>query len=180
MSRAWLIGVILSGLALPAAVATYVETPRQAGEWREIRWPFLRDGWPPGQAYRCERSRCGSDMELYMRPKIGFCNCSTGVADDDEVDRVADLDLISPRFKPLRGGEVIRVNGMAGRERAYELTMPDGSKRMAIGMAVSHRCDLMVAVVQGSGDPAELHDKAVRMLSSPDVTAWMKTAMAGS
>ncbi len=41
---------------------------------------------------------------LYVRPKIGFCNCDSGVADDDEVDRVADLDLMSERFAPLRAG----------------------------------------------------------------------------
>ena len=38
-------------------------------------------------------------VELYVRPKIGFCNCDRGVADDDEVDRVADLDLISAALR---------------------------------------------------------------------------------
>jgi len=55
---------------------------------------------------------CGEDTEVYVRPKIGFCNCDSGVADDDEVDRVADLDLISPRFVPLRDGDVVRVADM--------------------------------------------------------------------
>jgi hypothetical protein len=44
------------------------------------------------------RALCGERVEIYVRPKIGFCNCDSGVADDDEVDRVADLDLISERF----------------------------------------------------------------------------------
>ena len=43
--------------------------------------------------FRCDVAACGDEVELYVRPKIGFCNCDTGVADDDEVDRVADLDL---------------------------------------------------------------------------------------
>src|ERR1700743_1668054 len=63
--------------------------------WREISWPYPRDGWAAGRALRCEG--CGGDLrgvELYVRPKIGFCNCTTGVTDDEEVDRVADLDLI--------------------------------------------------------------------------------------
>src|ERR1700749_2945110 len=50
--------------------------------WREITWPFPRDGWPAGRAFRCGASACGEQVELYVRPKIGFCNCDTGVADD--------------------------------------------------------------------------------------------------
>src|ERR1019366_8890587 len=73
--------------------------------WREIAWPFPRDGWPAGRAFRCEAASCGVEVELYVRPKIGFCNCDSGVADDDEVDRVADLDLISQRFAPLQPGK---------------------------------------------------------------------------
>ena len=53
-----------------------------------------------------------------MRPKIGFCNCDSGVADDDEVDRVADLDLMSQRFVPLAPGKVIRIADMTGRSRS--------------------------------------------------------------
>ena len=53
-----------------------------------------------------------------MRPKIGFCNCDSGVADDDEVDRVADLDLMSQRFAPRAPGEVVAVADMPGRLRA--------------------------------------------------------------
>src|SRR5580693_2934600 len=100
--------------------------------WREIAWPFPRDGWPAGRAFRCAMEACGGEVEIYVRPKIGFCNCDTGVADDDEVDRVADLDMISPNFVPLAPGNVIRVADMSGRSRAYDLDMPDGSHHAAI------------------------------------------------
>ena len=33
-------------------------------------------------------------MTLYVRAKIGFCNCTTGVADDAELERIGDLDLL--------------------------------------------------------------------------------------
>src|SRR3954471_21020933 len=122
--------------------------------WREIAWPFARDGWPAGRAFRCDAKACGEEVEIYVRPKIGFCNCDSGVADDDEVDRVADLDLISERFAPLEAGRAVRVAEMAGRIRPYELAMSDGSRHSAIGIAVSHRCDLMVAVAKGSGPAA--------------------------
>ena len=94
---------------------------------------------------------CGGAVEVYVRPKIGFCNCDSGVADDDEVDRVADLDLMSERFAPREAGKVVRVADMPGRMRAYDLDMQDGSRRAAIGIAVSRRCDLLVAVAQGKG-----------------------------
>src|SRR5262245_38802944 len=94
--------------------------------WHEITWPFPRDGWPAGRAFHCDADACGAEVELYVRPKIGFCNCDTGVADDDEVDRVADLDLMSQRFVPLAAGNVIRVAGLAGRSRGYDLSMADG------------------------------------------------------
>src|SRR5215471_21557344 len=127
---------------------------RNEKQWQEIAWTFPRDGWPAGRAFRCDS--CGAGVELYVRPKIGFCNCDTGVADDDEVDRVADLDLISERFVPVAPGKVIRVGTMAGRLRAYDLDMPGGVRHAAVGIAVSHRCDLMVAVAQGGARADEL------------------------
>src|SRR5258708_33564679 len=92
---------MLSGLAGSAPPRWGVEG------WREIAWPCPRDGWPPGRAFRCATEACGGEIELYVRPKIGFCNCDSGVADDDEVDRVADLDVMSERFVPLEAGKVI-------------------------------------------------------------------------
>jgi len=147
--------------------------------WREIAWPYPRDGWPAGRAFRCAVEVCGGEIEVYLRPKAGFCNCDTGVADDEEVDRVADLDLISARFVPLEPGEAIRVADMPGRIRAYDLAMADGSHRTAIGIAVSHRCDLMVAVAQGSGAAADLRRAALAFLAFGETTRWITTAMGG-
>src|ERR1017187_10901697 len=103
--------------------------------WREIAWPFPRDGWPAGRAFRCGSESCGDEIEVYVRPKAGFCNCDTGVADDDEVDRVIDLDLMSEPFVPLGAGKEIRIADMPGRIRAYDLRMADGSRHTGIGDA---------------------------------------------
>jgi hypothetical protein len=151
--------------------------PRGGGEavlWREISWPFPRDGWPAGRAFRCEG--CGG-VELYVRPKIGFCNCTTGVADDDEVDRVADLDLISARFAPREAGRAVRVAGLAGRSRAYDLAMPDGANHAAVGIALSQRCDLLVAVAQGAAAPDKLQRVAFDYLASGELHHWMMAAL---
>jgi hypothetical protein len=173
--RTTLIMAILLGFITSLSVAAYVVTPLRGEGWRNIAWPFPRDGWPPGQAWRCLAASCGADMELYVRPKIGFCNCDSGVADDDEVDRVADLDLISPRFRALHSGEVIRIGDMPGRMRPYELG--DNPSRQAVGMAVSRKCDLMVAVVQGTASATDLQRQALAFMGSSEATRWIKSAM---
>lgn len=160
-----------------SAVAAYELAPPRA-DWHEIAWPFPRDGWPAGRAFRCSDAACGTEVEVYVRPKIGFCNCTSGVADDDEVDRVADIDMISERFVPLQAGDVVDVADMAGRMRAYDLALP-GGKRTAIGIALSHRCDLMVVAAQGSGDAAQVRQAALTFLGSQAIRKWMTAAMGG-
>src|SRR6516225_2285545 len=160
-----LIAITIAALVFGAlsGVAAYqkVRPQASAGErhWQEIAWPYPRDGWPAGRAFRCDG--CVGGIELYVRPKIGFCNCDSGVADDDEVDRVADLDLISERFASLAPGHVIRIADMRGRARAYDLDMSGGARHAAVGIAVSHHCDLLVAVVQGRAGADELQREAV-------------------
>jgi hypothetical protein len=181
--RGLLIGAVvaigtLSGVAAYQHARPGAETP-DSGDWHEIAWPFPRDGWPAGRAFHCAAQSCGAEVELYVRPKIGFCNCDTGVADDDEVDRVADLDLISERFAPQQAGKVIRVDEMSGRARAYDLDMPDGSRHTAIGFALSHRCDLLVAVAQGKGDATGVQRAALAFLESADMTHWMMASLTG-
>ena len=52
--------------------------------WSEVQWPFLRDQWGEGKAFQCKAVDCGTEVKLYLRAKIGFCNCATGVVDDEE------------------------------------------------------------------------------------------------
>jgi hypothetical protein len=179
-----LIAILIAALAFGAlsGFAAYQKLRPQAvgnADWREIAWPFPRDAWPAGRAFRCQSAACGEGVELYVRPKIGFCNCDSGVADDDEVDRVADLDMISPNFVPRAPGRVVRVAGMAGRARAYDLDMPDGSHHAAIGIALSHRCDLLVAVAQGKDSASSVERAALAFLASSGVMRWTMAAMGG-
>ena len=180
-----LIVILIASLAFGAlsGVAAYQKVRPQAGgdvNWQEVAWPFPRDAWPAGRAFRCQSAACGEGVELYVRPKIGFCNCDTGVADDDEVDRVADLDMITQTFVPRAPGGVIRVADMSGRSRAYNLDMPGGAHHAAVGIAVSHRCDLLVAVAQGKADAAAVQRAALAFLGSRPMTHWMMAALGGS
>ena len=179
MMRSWpVIAAMFLALGGLSAVAGYEMAPAGAAAWREIGWPFPRDGWPAGRAFRCGAAECGGDVEVYLRPKLGFCNCDSGVADDDEVDRVADVDMIGPRFVPLKAGDAVAVADMPGRIRVYDLEMPKG-KRIAIGIAVSHRCDLMAVAAQGRGDAAGVQRATLKFLESREIRAWMITAMEG-
>jgi len=163
-----------------SAVAGYQHTRSgTVSTWREIAWPFPRDGWPAGRAFHCDAAVCGDEVELYVRPKIGFCNCDSGVADDDEVDRVADLDLMSQRFVPREAGNVIRIAEMSGRSRSYDLAMADGSRHAAVGFALSRRCDLLVAVAQGRGDAPAVQRAALEFLGSREMGRWMVAALDG-
>ena len=171
-----ILGCVLALGALPGRAAVEIEQPAfREIAFREIAWPFPRDGWPAGRAFRCEGGCSG--IELYVRPKLGFCNCDRGVADDDEVDRVSDLDLISPRFAPLQPGEPVRVAEMPGRLRAYELRMQDEARRVAVGIAVAHRCDVLVAVAQGPAAARDLQRFAAAVLETNEIRQWLQKAM---
>jgi hypothetical protein len=182
--RRWL-AILIVALAFGAVsgIAAYHKVSAQersaAAHWQEIAWPYPRDAWPAGRAFRCDASSCGGAVEVYVRPKIGFCNCDTGVADDDEVDRVADLDLISERFEPREPGRVVQFADLSGRARHYELRMADGSKHSAIGIALSHRCDLLVAVAQSEGNVPDLQRVALAFLASNDMHHWMMASLGG-
>jgi hypothetical protein len=146
--------------------------------WQEIAWPFGRDAWPPGRAFRCIAPDCGYGAEVYIRPKMGFCNCALGVSDDEEVDRVTDLDLISERFRPLAAGEPVHIAGLAGRSRVYALEMPGGAVHPAAGIALSYQCNALAAAVYGkSGKAADFERAALDLLSSKALTVWIDSTL---
>ena len=85
MRRAAAIAVaaISLGSALAASLL-WLHVPRHAAAnsatpvWQEVTWPFSIDQWGKGKAFRCRASDCGVEVTLYLRAKIGFCNCTTG------------------------------------------------------------------------------------------------------
>ena len=164
----------VSGVAAYQIARPQGPTGREA-HWQEIAWPFPRDAWPADRAFRCQG--CGDAVELYVRPKIGFCKCDAGITDDDEVDRVSDLDLISARFAPLAPGDVVHVADMDGRARAYDLHMSDGPRRVAIGIALHHRCDVLVVVVRGGASAIGLQRGAIAYLETPEMKRWLRVAL---
>ncbi len=133
------------------------QQPADAGKpaaWSEVKWPFPLDQWGVGRAFRCPAADCGADISLYLRAKLGFCNCATGVSDDAELDRVGDLELLSAKFDGLREGRAIAVGWMKGRSRPYRVAMGYGSPRTALAIAFNDKCDVVVATVVADDIPA--------------------------
>lgn len=178
--RGWLGLLLGAGVAAGAAAAVPLAGLSRApqGGWEEIRWPFPRDAWPAGRAFRCGGAGCGGPMEVYVRPKVGFCNCATGVSGDAEVDGVSDLDMISPDFRPLAPGQPVSAGGMAGRVRRYVLTTADGREHPAAGFALSARCDLVPAAALGpAAGTDEARQGVAALLGTPDVAGWLRSKL---
>lgn len=179
MRRGATLAVVTIALGI-SGVGAYQIAPsptEDKAHWREIAWPFPRDGWPSGRAFRCDGSCAGA--ELYVRAKRGFCNCDRGVADDDEVDRVADIDLISPRFAAIAPGDEVGLGEMRGRARRYDLDTPGGTRNSAVGIAVSRRCDLFVAAAQVRGDASAIQRAALAFLETQEMKTWVLAALDG-
>src|ERR1700761_3276007 len=66
--------------------------------WAEVQWPHAMDEWGKGKAFRCAAADCGVEVNLYVRAKIGFCNCRTGVSDDEELTRLSDFRLMGDKL----------------------------------------------------------------------------------
>jgi hypothetical protein len=180
MKRAFAVSLALTGMALVAgsAVVFGMRAPTNPGAmvpvWNEVKWPFLIDQWGVGKAFVCLPSDCGAKVDVYVRPKIGFCNCSTGVADDKELERVGDTDLVSPAVRPLGPGRAIKVGWMEGVSRAYRVSDQSGNARL-LSVAFNDECDVVVAMATlGNGDPAVIAPAVMAFLNSKPMVLWAK------
>ena len=164
---------VLAGGAMPLGAGqqpTEVGKPAPAA-WSEFKWPFPLDQWGVGRAFRCKAADCGANIDLYLRAKLGFCNCATGVSDDAELDRVGDLELLSSKFNGLRDGRPVTVGSMKGRSRPYQVAIPYGSPRTALAIAFNDKCDVVVATVVAD-DIAAAERSALGFLNGDLVLRW--------
>lgn len=176
----------IAGLGTAAAVllasdAVTVGMSEQSPAFVEVRWPFPRDQWGDGRAFRCAAADCGVEVSLYVRPKIGFCNCDTGVSDEAELDRVGDLELFSPKFFGLGSGGDIAVGAMRGMSRVYQVDIPYESTRPILTIAFNQACDVMVATVVAPlahYPRAERH--VLRFLNSAPMIRWAQAQLGSS
>jgi len=170
----------LAGLLAGDAATVGVRQPGGAlrADWAEVKWPFPLDQWGIGRAFRCKAADCGAEIVLYLRPKIGFCNCATGVADDAELDRVGDLELFSEKFRGLADGQPITVGWMSGRSRPYNVAIPYALPRNMLAMAFNDKCDVVVATVVADRDQLAVAERfAIEFLNGDRVLRWAKAEL---
>ena len=129
--------------------------------WVETKWPFLLDQWGEGKAFECKATDCGGELKLYIRSKIGFCSATTGVADDNELERLSDFDFMKGANVALGNGHEIRVGWMKGRLRAYTIASPNRPPASAISIAYNNNSDALVATVLLNDVPLDAVEPAI-------------------
>ncbi len=162
-------------LAAPGAIHSVPAPPPAELQpaWTEFKWPFPVDQWGIGRAFVCKPADCGVEVNVYLRPKIGFCKCATGVDDDDELERVGDLPLIGDKAVALGAGRPIEVAWMKGRSRSYGVTDPAHGRVLSIGF--NDQCDVIVALATiGAGDREVLEPAVLAFVNGEQVLRWVK------
>ncbi|MFZ0424696.1 MAG: hypothetical protein WAL80_17610 [Xanthobacteraceae bacterium] len=164
----------VGGDGLPAE--TMGSAPRHP-QWLEVQWPFPIDQWGTGRAFRCQAEACGAAVTLYLRPKVGFCNCAKGVYDNAEIDRVGDMALLGPEFSGLGDSQQIAVGWMQGRSRVFSVSGPYEAPSAAAAIAFNDKCDVVVATVTADADLARGTQQALAFLNSDPVLRWARAEL---
>jgi hypothetical protein len=164
-------GIIAGALLFGSGVQTNA-IPEIRPTWTEFKWPFLLDQWGIGRAFVCKPADCGSEVKVYMRPKIGFCNCNMNTLDDHELDRVGDKELVAPTAAASAPGRPVDIAWMKGRSRIF--VAADTARTEVVSVAFHDNCDLVVAVaaitpVKDAAEPA-----VIDFLNSERVLRWVK------
>jgi len=164
---------LLKRRASEPALAT---TPQPV--WNEVSWPFPMDQWGKGKAFQCKAADCGTEVNVYIRAKIGFCNCATGVSDDEELDRISDFDLFGNQMKAQAPGQPISVAWMKGRSRAFTVGSPQRTEKSALSIGFNDRCDAIIATaVLGQERPDAFEPAVLDFLNSKTVLRWAEVTL---
>jgi hypothetical protein len=151
--------------------------PEQAA-WSEIRWPFPMDQWGQGKAFRCKAADCGTEVVVYIRAKVGFCSSTRGIADDDELDRLADFDFMEGRPSALAVSHEIAIAGMKGRARAYTVTGLVRPRATAFSIAFNSNDDALVATaVFEAAAPDAVEPAILAFLREPVIQRWVASTL---
>jgi hypothetical protein len=177
-------GFVAAGLLCALAASVWLASHGNAvatarhPRWAEVQWPFAMDEWGQGKAFRCGATDCGAEVSVYIRPKIGFCNCTTGVSDDAELDRLSDFNLVGGRVTAISDGHPIAVGWMRGRSRAFTIDAAGEDGRSTVSAAFNNGCDAIVAsAIVDRERLDELEPQVIAFLNSGKVLQWAKTTL---
>ena len=172
MALALVLAALIGGVGFLVARVVFTPAPIVDADsaWREAAWPFLRDAWPAGRAFRCDAAHCGEEVMVYARVKMGMCDCVAGVADDEDLERVSDAILLSPRMTPEGPGEATELAGLKTRQRHYRM---DGGGALAV-LAGGRNCNAFVAMATARHDLSPQAMEAVRtLITTPGMSRWV-------
>jgi hypothetical protein len=161
----------------PSALGPGSAAPDAArSAWTEVQWPFPKDPWGRGRAFRCGPADCAAEVNLYLRAKLGFCNCVTGIADDADLDGMGDVALVGGAAAPLGDGRPVAIGWMKGRVRAY--ARADRQDETVLSVAFNDRCDMVVATIVLPRDRlAAVEPDVIAFLNSETVLNWTRMTL---
>jgi hypothetical protein len=173
-------------VALAAWGSLKITTPSDAARaphpvWSEVPWPFPMDEWGRGKAFRCPAANCGAEVNVYLRAKIGFCNCTGGIADDEELERLSDFHLVGGQMTgqvtAVKAGQPIAVGWMQGRSRAYRIANA-GNSGLALSTAFHNECDALVATAMfDRARLADIEPAVIGFLNSRTALDWARVEL---
>ena len=100
------------------------------------------------------------------------------MADDEELDRVGDVDLVGGESSALGPGRPVVVHWMKGRSRGYAVSGRGPSTKSVLSIAFNDRCDVIVATIAvGSDGPAAQEEVVLEFLNSDLVLRWAQTTL---
>ncbi|MGC1892069.1 MAG: hypothetical protein WA763_00030 [Pseudolabrys sp.] len=161
-------------LVLCLQPVTRAHTDQANSIWVETKWPFLMDQWGEGSSFQCKAADCGAELNLYIRAKIGFCSSTTGVADDNELERLSDFDFMKGQATGLGSGHEVDIAGMKGRIRAYTIGGTILSQTYAFSVEFNNNSDALVATITLSGGPpAAMEPVIIQFLNGKTIQRWV-------
>jgi hypothetical protein len=170
------LGVALAWFGLPN-LPQQQRTPATTPIWTEVAWPFPLDQWGKGKAFQCKAEHCGAEVSVYLRAKLGFCNCTTGVVDDEDLDRMGDLVLLG-NASPIDTGRPINIAWMSGRSRAYTLANRSRPAKTVISVVYNERCDMIAATAVLAHDrPAIIESSVIEFLNGDTAMRWAEITL---
>ena len=156
-----------------AALCAGAAAPDDSPVWRAIRWTPPIDNWGTGLAFVCDNAGCPGGVKMFARTKVGFCNCFSGVADDDEIDRIGDVDLHGETYKPDAPGAITEIGELRGRKRLFRIDNRFFGTTHVMSIVVATDCKAVVATLVSSAPITEAEEKtAVAVLSDKPFQQW--------
>ena len=117
-------------------------------------------------------------MNVYVRAKVGFCDCANGVADDQELDRISDFELMGDPVSPQGAGRPIAVAWMKGRSRAFAIGDVAHGAKSGLSIGFNDRCDAIIATAVLKRERLAVIEPAViAFLNSRTVLRWAEATL---